>query len=62
MSLNIASQYLRHLGTASVGLGLIYSFMYKVEPGERVIIFDKFMGGVKEKVYGEGLHLYQPFK
>ena len=37
------------------------AFIYTVEAGERAIIFDRFMGGIKKKIYSEGFHIYIPF-
>ena len=33
----------------------------KLFKGERAILFDKAFGGVSDKIYGEGMHLYFPF-
>ena len=30
------------VGTGIIAAGILQKFVYKVEPGERVIIFDKF--------------------
>ena len=35
------------------------SFFYSVHPGERAVLFDRVQG-VKQKVYGEGLHFMVP--
>ena len=45
-----------------MGIGALRNFIYKVDPGERAIIFDKFQGGIQSKVYGQGYHLFVPFK
>ena len=37
----------------------ITRFFFVVDGGERGVIFDKF-SGVKEKVYGEGMHFMLP--
>lgn len=48
-------------GLAIVGSGLFFkSFTYTVDAGERAIIFDRLFGGLKEKIYGEGMHFYFP--
>eukprot|EP01015_Nassula_variabilis_P003340 TRINITY_DN1212_c0_g1_i4.p1 TRINITY_DN1212_c0_g1~~TRINITY_DN1212_c0_g1_i4.p1 ORF type:complete len:274 (-),score=47.24 TRINITY_DN1212_c0_g1_i4:85-906(-) len=46
-------------GSATIGLGVIQTFFFTVQPGERVVIFDKF-SGISQKVKGEGLHFYIP--
>ena len=48
------------LGSLFVGASFIGNCIYKVEPGERAIIFDRFAGGIRKKVYSEGYHLYLP--
>lgn len=48
------------IGTLVMGTSLIGSCVYKVEPGERAIIFDRFAGGIRKKVYKEGYHIYIP--
>lgn len=47
-------------GTVILGtyLGLT-TFFYTVDGGQRGLIFDRF-SGVKEKIYGEGMHFYLP--
>ena len=48
------------LGMTFIGTGLVFSrFIFVVDGGERGVIFDKFKG-VKEKVYGEGMHFMIP--
>jgi prohibitin 1 len=47
------------IGVALVGLTLKTCF-FSVEGGHRAIIFDRFKG-VKDEVYGEGLHFKIPF-
>ena len=48
-------------GALIVGGGVfLNSFFYTVDAGERAIIFDKLIGGLKEKVIGEGMHFYLP--
>lgn len=37
----------------------ITRFFFIVDGGERGVVFDKFTG-VREKVYGEGMHFYIP--
>ena len=49
------------VGTVIVGSGIVLnSFFYTVDEGERAIIFDKLIGGLREKVIGEGMHFYLP--
>ena len=48
-------------GGLIVGGGIfLNSFFYTVDAGERAIIFDKLIGGLREKVIGEGMHFYIP--
>ena len=48
-------------GGLIVGGGIfLNSFFYTVDAGERAIIFDKLIGGLREKVIGEGMHFYLP--
>jgi prohibitin 1 len=48
------------LGIGLLGVGLVGTrFIFVVEPGERVVVFNKFKG-VQEKVYGEGMHFKIP--
>lgn len=47
-------------GFALTVLGPTLNIFYVVDPGERAIIFNKFAGGIQDKVYGEGLHLRIP--
>ena len=59
---------LNKVGNRLIGLGgfvlgglALTRMIYKVEPGERAIIFNKFGGqGVSKQVRGEGFHLYVP--
>ncbi|CAD8100034.1 unnamed protein product [Paramecium primaurelia] len=47
-------------GSLLVGGGvLLKSFFYTVDGGQRGLIFDRFQG-VKESVYGEGMHFFIP--
>ena len=63
MNLNKISNSLIGLGSVAVGLGVLSNFIYRVEPGERAIIFDKVGGtGIKKDVIGTGFHFYIPFK
>ncbi len=62
MNLNKLSSGLLGLGGAFLGVGILRNFIYRVEPGERAIIFDKFGGGIKESVMSEGYHFYIPVK
>ena len=48
-------------GGLIVGGGIFLNcFFYAVDAGERAIIFDKLIGGLREKVIGEGMHFYLP--
>lgn len=49
-------------GSVLMGLGALKQCIFKVEPGERAIIFDKFGGGIQTGVKGEGFNFYVPFK
>lgn len=49
-------------GGVLMGLGVLKQCIFKVDPGERAIIFDKFGGGVQQGVKGEGFNFYIPFK
>ncbi|CAD8088119.1 unnamed protein product [Paramecium primaurelia] len=47
-------------GSLLVGGGMLFkSFFYTVDGGQRGLIFDRFQG-VKESVYGEGMHFFIP--
>lgn len=49
------------LGAALAGPAIILNtFFYTVDAGERAIVFDR-TGGLREKVYGEGMHFYLPY-
>ncbi len=37
------------------------TFFYTVDAGEKAVMFDKAFGGVKQNIYGEGMHFYIPF-
>ena len=50
------------LGGIVVSGALLKQCIYKVNPGERSIIFDKFGKGIKNKVYKSGYNFYIPFK
>ena len=56
-------KFFSRIGTIGAGFfatGIIFSrFIFVVDGGERAVIFDKFKG-VKEKVYGEGMHFMIP--
>jgi len=55
------ANFLTTVGTVIVGSGIVLnSFFYTVDAGERAIIFDKLIGGIREKVIGEGMHFYLP--
>ena len=48
-------------GAFIVGSSFFFrSCTYNVDAGQRALIFDRLQG-LKEKIYGEGLHLYIPF-
>lgn len=49
------------VGGVFLGASIISNCIYRVEPGERAIIFDRFAGGIRKKVYAEGYHIYLPF-
>ena len=53
-------------GIIATGMALLFastanSFIYKVHPGERAIVFNKFKGGISKDVRKEGYHLMIPF-
>jgi regulator of protease activity HflC (stomatin/prohibitin superfamily) len=54
---------LKAMNVAGVGLVItgaaIWKLFFTVDGGERAILFDKFKG-VKDKVYGEGMHFKIP--
>jgi prohibitin 1 len=63
MNLNKISNGLIGLGSLAIGLGVLSKFIYRVEPGERAIIFDKLGGqGMKKDVKTSGFHFFIPFK
>jgi len=48
------------LGLSLIGIGTIGTrFVFVVDGGERVVIFNKFRG-LDSKVYGEGMHFKLP--
>lgn len=49
------------LGTAILVASTASSFIYKVHPGERAIVFNKFGKGISESVMKEGYHMMIPF-
>ncbi len=60
--MNKAANVLIGAGTAMTGASFfLNTFFYTVDAGERAVMFDKAFGGVKAKVYGEGMHFYIPF-
>lgn len=61
MQINKLSNGLITIGGLFLGASIASRFIYTVEPGERAIIFDRFHGGIKENIYGEGFHFYFPF-
>jgi len=48
------------LGALAVAVFGAYSSIFQVEAGHRKMVFD-YLGGLKSKVYGEGMHLLIPF-
>lgn len=49
------------LGLSLIGIGTVATrFIFVVDGGERVVIFNKFRG-LDTKVYGEGMHFKIPF-
>ena len=49
------------LGLSLIGIGTVATrFIFVVDGGERVVIFNKFRG-LDNKVYGEGMHFKIPF-
>lgn len=60
---------LRKLSTGLTSVGglisagfVLSNFIYRVEPGERALIFNKFGNkGVSKNVIKEGFHFYIPF-
>jgi prohibitin 1 len=56
-------QFFNRLGSAGMGLlalGVIGTrFVFVVDGGERVVIFNKFKG-VQPQIYGEGMHFKIP--
>jgi len=61
MNLNKITSSLMSVGGVFLGASIISNCIYRVEPGERAIIFDRFAGGIRKKVYAEGYHIYLPF-
>ena len=48
-------------GTLIVGSTVfLKAFTYTVDGGQRALIFDRFRG-LREKIFGEGMHFYIPF-
>lgn len=48
-------------GSLIVGSTVFFkSFTYTVDGGQRALIFDR-LRGLKETLYGEGMHFYVPF-
>jgi len=55
------SNLLMSIGGGIVAGGIfVKSFFYTVDAGQRAIIFDRLFGGLKEKIIGEGMHIYLP--
>lgn len=49
------------LGSALVlGGGFLSSFFYTVDAGEKALLFDRAFKGIREDIYGEGMHFYIP--
>lgn len=59
--IHMLSKGLTGLGGLLLGGVFASSCVYKVEPGERAIVNNKFQKGISKKVRGEGYHLYIPF-
>ena len=52
------------IGAGSLIVGAytgLNTFFFTVDAGQRAVMFDKLFGGVKENIYGEGMHFYVPF-
>jgi prohibitin 1 len=48
-------------GSVIVGGTVFFkTFTYTVDGGQRALIFDRFRG-LREKIYGEGMHFFVPF-
>ena len=48
------------VGTVIVGTTIFFKgFTYTVDGGQRALIFDRFRG-LREKVFGEGIHFFVP--
>lgn len=48
-------------GGLALGGGFLSSFFYTVDAGEKALLFDRAFSGIKENIYGEGMHFYIPF-
>lgn len=49
-----------YVGAGFLATGILFSrFIFVVDGGERGVVFDRFKG-VKEKIYGEGMHFIIP--
>lgn len=44
------------------GTILLNNFFFTVDAGHRGIIFDRFFGGIKPKIFDEGMHFIIPFQ
>lgn len=55
-----AASRMMTVGGLLAGGSLLLSCVYRVEPGERAIIFNRFGKGISPNVRGEGLHFYIP--
>jgi prohibitin 1 len=47
-------------GSLAFGGTILSNFFFTVDAGERAILFDRAFGGVREAIYGEGMHFYVP--
>ncbi len=56
----VANYLLATGGFISCSTIFLNTFFYTVDAGESAVMFDKAFGGVKQKVYGEGMHFYVP--
>ena len=62
MNLKKISSALTGMGSAITGVFILSNLIYKVEPGERALIFNRFGNkGVSKDVVSEGYHIYIPF-
>jgi len=59
--MSFANKLLSLGGTLALGGGFLSSFFYTVDAGEKALLFDRAFQGIKENIYGEGMHFYIPF-